>query len=139
MQKTIKFKFDDKGLIPAIIQDYKTGEVLMVAYMNRESLKKTIKDKKTWFYSRSRQRLWLKGEVSGNIQKVKAMFVDCDGDCLLIKVEQLGDAACHTGYRSCFYRELKDQRLKVKGKRVFNPEEKYFNKLNIKNQNAMTV
>lgn len=121
----LELKFDDKGLIPAIIQDYKTNEVLMVAYMNEESVKKTIKDKKTWFYSRSRQRLWLKGQTSGNVQAVKAVYLDCDRDCLLIKVRQAGGAACHTGYRSCFYRVLSAGKLKITGKKVFDPEKVY--------------
>jgi phosphoribosyl-AMP cyclohydrolase len=121
----IDLKFDDKGLIPAIIQDYKTGEVLMLAYMNEESAKRTMKDKKAWFYSRSREKLWLKGETSGNVQIVKAVYIDCDKDCLLIKVRQVGDAACHTGYRSCFYRKLEGHKLRVTGKKIFDPEKVY--------------
>ena len=121
----LELKFDEKGLIPAIIQDYKTGEVLMVAYMNKESFDKTVKDKKACFYSRSRQKLWLKGESSGNMQEVKEIFIDCDQDCVLVKVKQIGDAACHTGYRSCFYRELKGGKLAVTGKKVFDPEKVY--------------
>lgn len=100
-------KFDEKGLIPAIIQDYKTGEVLMLAYMNRESFKKTIETNRTWFYSRSRQQLWCKGETSGNIQIVKEIKYDCDADALLVLVEQVGPA-CHTGNRSCFFRNAKE-------------------------------
>lgn len=100
-----EFKFDDKGLIPAIVQDYKTGEVLMLAYMNRQSLEKTLETNRTWFYSRSRQELWCKGETSGNIQIVKEVRYDCDADALLVFVEQSGPA-CHTGNRSCFYRQL---------------------------------
>lgn len=99
-------KFDKKGLIPAIIQDYKTGEVLMAAYMNRESIKRTIKSGKTCFWSRSRKEYWTKGETSGNFQFVKAIYYDCDMDALLIKIKQLG-VACHTGNRSCFYRKIK--------------------------------
>ncbi|MFA5389100.1 MAG: phosphoribosyl-AMP cyclohydrolase [Candidatus Omnitrophota bacterium] len=100
-------KYDENGLIPAIIQDYKTNEVLMLAYMNKESLKKTLKDKKTCFWSRSRQKYWVKGETSGNFQVVKAVYYDCDMDTLLIKVRQMGDCvACHTGNRSCFYRKV---------------------------------
>lgn len=95
-------KFDEKSLIPAIIQDYKNNEVLMMAYMNKESLKLTIETGITHFWSRSRKRLWKKGETSGNIQKVKEILYDCDEDTLLIKVEQKG-VACHTGNRSCFY------------------------------------
>ena len=121
----LELKFDEKGLIPAIIQDYKTGEVLMVAYMNKESFDKTVKDKKACFYSRSRQKLWLKGESSGNVQEVKEIYIDCDQDCVLVKVKQIGDAACHTGFRSCFYRELKDGKLVITGKKVFDPEKVY--------------
>lgn len=100
-----KLKFDKNGLIPAIVQDEKTEEVLMMAYMNKEALKITLKEGRTCFYSRSRKCLWRKGETSGNIQKVKKIFVDCDNDCLLIQVEQTG-VACHTGERSCFFREI---------------------------------
>jgi len=98
-------KFDKKGLIPAIIQDYKTGEVLMLAYMNQESLRKTIKLGKTCFWSRSRKEYWVKGETSGNFQFVKQIAYDCDMDALLINVRQIG-VACHTGNRSCFYRNI---------------------------------
>lgn len=100
-----KLKFDEKGFIPAIIQDEKSGDVLMVGYMNKESLKITIKEARTCFYSRSRQELWRKGETSGHIQKIKGIFYDCDKDALLIKVEQIG-VACHTGQWSCFYRRI---------------------------------
>ncbi len=102
-----ELKFDEKGLIPAIIQDYKTGEVLMLAYMNRESYQKTMETNRTWFFSRSRQQLWCKGETSGNIQIVKEIKYDCDADALLVLVEQIGPA-CHTGNRSCFYRNAKE-------------------------------
>ncbi|WHH58911.1 bifunctional phosphoribosyl-AMP cyclohydrolase/phosphoribosyl-ATP diphosphatase HisIE [Petroclostridium sp. X23] len=105
-----QLKFDDKGLIPAIIQDHKTGNVLMMAYMNKESVEKTLETGKTVFWSRSRQKLWVKGETSGHYQYVKSISVDCDEDCLLIKVEQVG-AACHTNEPSCFYREYKDGKL----------------------------
>ena len=98
-------KFDSNGLIPAIVQDAVTGEVLMMAYMNRESLKRTIKMKKTCYWSRSRKKYWIKGETSGHFQKVKSIYYDCDLDTLLIKVEQIG-SACHTNKRSCFYRRL---------------------------------
>jgi len=102
-----KLKFDKNGLIPAVAQDYKTGEVLMVAYMNKTSLQKTLKTKKATYYSRSRKKLWVKGETSGNIQKVKEIRIDCDADCILMKIQQVGEGACHTGNRSCFYRKLK--------------------------------
>lgn len=97
--------YDKKGLIPAIIQDYKTGKVLMLAYMNRQSLKRTLKLKKTCFWSRSRKVYWIKGETSGNYQYIKQVAYDCDMDALLIKVRQKG-VACHTGNRSCFYRRI---------------------------------
>jgi len=99
-------KFDKQGLIPAIIQDYKTNEVLMLAYMNKESLGRTLKSAKTCFWSRSRKEYWIKGKTSGNYQFVKSIFYDCDMDALLIKVRQIG-VACHTGNRSCFYRRIK--------------------------------
>ncbi|MBC8231061.1 phosphoribosyl-AMP cyclohydrolase [bacterium] len=100
-----QLKFDDNGLIPAIIQDVENNEVLMVGYMNRESIKRTLELGKTCFWSRSRREFWVKGETSGNVQIVRNVYFDCDGDALLIKVEQKG-GACHTGYRSCFFREM---------------------------------
>lgn len=100
-------KFDEKGLIPAIVQDIETSEVLMLAYMNRESIERTLDTGTIWFYSRSRKKLWNKGETSGNFQKVRSISYDCDGDTLLIKVEQNG-VACHTGSFSCFYNLLLD-------------------------------
>ena len=101
-----KLKFDSNGLIPAVIQESGTGRVLMVAYMNASSLAKTLETGKTWFWSRSRQKYWLKGESSGHVQTVKRVTTDCDCDTVLIEVEQAG-AACHEGYKSCFYRELR--------------------------------
>ncbi len=98
-------KFDDKGLVPVVTQDYKTKEVLMVAYMNEEAFDKTIETGKVTYFSRSRNKLWLKGETSGHFQLVKAIKLDCDGDTILIEAEQI-DAACHTGNKSCFYRTL---------------------------------
>lgn len=103
-------KFNDQGLIPAIIQDADSGQVLMMAYMNREALDKTLATGRTWFYSRSRQSLWMKGETSGSIQTVKEIRYDCDQDTLLVLVEQTG-AACHTGHYSCFYRSLDGQEI----------------------------
>lgn len=97
--------FDRYELIPAIVQDYENGDVLMLAYMNRESFQRTLETSRTCFWSRSRQELWQKGETSGNIQEVKEIFYDCDGDTILIKVKQTGPA-CHTGERSCFYRKI---------------------------------
>ncbi|MGH7214517.1 MAG: phosphoribosyl-AMP cyclohydrolase [Tepidisphaeraceae bacterium] len=118
-------KFDSNGLIPAIIQDHQTGQVLMMAWMNADSLGKTIETGKTHFFSRSRNKLWLKGESSGHVQHVKSIATDCDADVLLIKVEQIG-AACHEGYYSCFFRE-RDQAgaWKVIGQKLFEPEKVY--------------
>ena len=102
-----KIRFDEQGLVPAVIQDVSTGTVLMLAYMNRESLTKTLETGTTWFYSRSRQELWNKGATSGHMQQVREMYYDCDGDTLLVKVEQVG-AACHEGTFSCFSRKFGD-------------------------------
>jgi phosphoribosyl-ATP pyrophosphohydrolase/phosphoribosyl-AMP cyclohydrolase len=119
-------KFDSNGLIPAIVQDAASGQVLMMAWMNRDALDKTVQTGKTHFFSRSRNKLWLKGETSGHTQSVKSISIDCDQDVLLVKVEQTG-AACHEGYYSCFFREhqpgAKD--WKVVGKKMFEPEEVY--------------
>jgi phosphoribosyl-ATP pyrophosphohydrolase/phosphoribosyl-AMP cyclohydrolase len=109
MQIPDNLKYDEKGLIPAVIQDWKTNEILMVAYMNAASLQKTVESRLTWYWSRSRQKFWQKGETSGNIQRVKDILYDCDQDTLLIKVEQSGPA-CHTGERSCFFRSFSDNR-----------------------------
>lgn len=118
-------KYDASGLIPAIIQDHRTGEVLMMAWMNREALADTVETGKTHFFSRSRNRQWLKGESSGHVQHVKSIRTDCDRDVLLISVDQVG-AACHDGYYSCFYREHQNQGdWKVVGKRVFDPATVY--------------
>ncbi len=113
------------GLVPVITQDWQTGEVLMLAYMNRESWLKTLATGKATYWSRSRKSLWLKGESSGNVQHVKEICLDCDDDTVLLKVEQVGGAACHTGYRSCFYRRLANGCVEIKGERIFNPEEVY--------------
>ncbi|MCE5323683.1 phosphoribosyl-AMP cyclohydrolase [bacterium] len=98
-------KYDSNGLVAAVVQDYENNDVLMVGYMNREAVKATLTTGRTTFWSRSRQKFWIKGETSGNIQAVKNVYVDCDKDCLLVKVDQKG-AACHEGYRSCFFREV---------------------------------
>jgi phosphoribosyl-AMP cyclohydrolase len=119
-----KIKFDNNGLVPAIIQDALNGQVLMLAYMNKDSLYKTLTIGKTHFFSRKRKNIWLKGETSGHFQIVKEILVDCDLDALLIKVEQKV-AACHTGYRSCFYRKIDGEKLKEVGEKVFNSEEVY--------------
>jgi phosphoribosyl-AMP cyclohydrolase len=118
----LEVKYDEKGLIPAIIQDIASGEVLMMAYMNEEALRKTIETGYTHFYSRSRQKLWKKGETSGHVQEVKEVLIDCDKDTLLIKVIQHGPGACHTGHRSCFFRNLEGREV---SKKVFSEEEVY--------------
>lgn len=101
-------KWDERGLVPAVVQDAATGQVLMLAYMNREALERTLASGRTWFYSRSRGELWPKGETSGNRQEVREVALDCDGDAILVKVDQTG-AACHTGERSCFFRRLRGE------------------------------
>ncbi|HTB35055.1 MAG TPA: phosphoribosyl-AMP cyclohydrolase [bacterium] len=118
-------KYDANGLIPALIQDHKDNQILMVAWMNKASLLDTLKTGKTHFWSRSRQKYWMKGEESGNVQNVKQTFYDCDNDVLLFKVEQVGEAACHTGHRSCFYMEVTPEGLKDTGKMVFDPAKVY--------------
>ena len=114
------------GLIPAIAQDYESGEVLMLAYMNKEAWETTLATGKATYFSRSRQALWVKGETSGHVQQVKEIRIDCDDDTILLKVEQIGCAACHTGHISCFFRIVtQDGELEVVGKPVFDPEEVY--------------
>ncbi len=113
------------GLKPVIAQDYSTGEVLMMAYMNPEAWEKTRATGYVHYYSRSRNSLWKKGERSGNVQKVREIRVDCDNDCVLVRIDQQGGAACHMGYRSCFYRVVENGTLKVSGRKVFDPKERY--------------
>lgn len=118
-------KFDENGLIPVVAQDHKDGTVLMVAYMNLESLKLTLETGRATYWSRSRKKLWKKGEESGNFQAVKALYKDCDGDTLVIKIDQIGEAACHTGHRSCFYSQADGKEWKVISKPVFDPKAVY--------------
>jgi phosphoribosyl-AMP cyclohydrolase len=113
------------GLIPAIAQDYATGEILMLGYMNQEAFDATLSSGKATYYSRSRQTLWIKGETSGNLQQVKEIRIDCDDDTVLLKVEQLGGAACHTGHRSCFHKKLENGSIRVIGEPMFDPREVY--------------
>ncbi len=113
------------GLVPVIAQDWRTGEVLMQAYANPEAWRLTLETGIVHYWSRSRNKLWKKGESSGNLQKVKEIRVDCDEDCVLIKVEQIGGAACHLGYRSCFHRKLEKGGLVVDGVQVFDPDKVY--------------
>jgi len=113
------------GLIPAIVQDYETGEVLMLAYINKEAWETTLSTGKATYFSRSRQKLWIKGETSGNMQIVREIRIDCDDDTVLFKVEQIGGAACHKGYRSCFYKKVEGGVVEVTEERVFDPKEVY--------------
>ena len=113
------------GLLPAIAQDAETGEVLMMAYMNAESYAETLATGRAVYYSRSRKKLWRKGEESGHVQEVRAIYLDCDADTLLLSVNQVGGAACHAGYKSCFYRQVTPEGLKAVGTRVFDPEQVY--------------
>jgi phosphoribosyl-AMP cyclohydrolase len=116
-----ELKYDANGLVPAIAQDAATGEVLMLAYMNAEAFRLTVETGQATYYSRSRRKLWVKGETSGNRQRVLAVHLDCDLDAVLLKIEQVG-AACHNGFRSCFYRRLENGRLEVVGEKLFAPE-----------------
>lgn len=118
-----KVKFDEKGLVLAIIQDLK-GEVLMAAYMNEYALKKTLETGMMHYYSRSRKKIWLKGEQSGHFQFVREIFIDCDGDALLFKVEQKG-GACHEGYYTCFFRRFKEGKFEIVKEKIFEPKEVY--------------
>jgi len=121
-------KYDANGLIPAVVQDADTGQVLMMAYMNRNSLQATIETGKTHFWSRSRQKYWMKGESSGHTQDVQAIFIDCDADTILIKAKPHG-AACHMGYKTCFFRKYAESgEWQVQGRRMFDPKEVYGSK-----------
>ncbi|MBN1499142.1 MAG: phosphoribosyl-AMP cyclohydrolase [Spirochaetes bacterium] len=113
------------GLIPAVVQDYSSGMVLMTAYMNEEAWLKTLETGYAHFFSRERKKLWKKGESSGNLQIVKSVFIDCDNDTVLLKVEQIGGAACHLGYDTCFFREIKNGTAVITGKKIFNPDDVY--------------
>lgn len=113
------------GLVPAIAQDADTGEVLMMAWMNPESFEETVKTGRACYFSRSRNRLWRKGEESGNVQEVRGIYVDCDLDTVLLKVKQIGGAACHEGYSSCFFRKLDGDEVTVVGERIFDPARVY--------------
>jgi phosphoribosyl-AMP cyclohydrolase len=137
----IKLDFNKTGgLVPAIAQDYQTGEILMLAYMNPDAFNATLSTGKATYYSRSRQTLWVKGETSGNMQLIKEIridcdedtvllkveqLIDCDEDTVLLKVEQLGGAACHTGHRSCFYKKVEDGSIRIMGEPIFDPREVY--------------
>jgi len=113
------------GLLPAVVQDFESGDVLMVAFMNKEAWDATLSTGMATYFSRSRQELWVKGKTSGNIQNVREIWIDCDNDTVLLKVDQIGGAACHKGFKSCFYRKIKEGRVEIIGKPVFYPEEVY--------------
>ncbi len=118
-------KFDDQGLIPAIAQDYKTGEVLMFAWMNQEALSLTIEKQQAVYYSRSRKKLWLKGEESGHTQIIKEIYSDCDRDVILLKIEQIGGIACHTGRASCFFQKLDNNNWRTMTDAIKDPKDIY--------------
>ena len=136
MELNFRLNMGGEDLVIAIAQDWQTNEVLMVAFMNKEAVEQTLKTKKAHYYSTSRQKQWLKGESSGNVQTVKEMYIDCDADAIIMKVEQIG-AACHEGYRSCFFRQLDinkenididnltDEDVKIISERLFDPKEMY--------------
>jgi phosphoribosyl-AMP cyclohydrolase len=113
------------GLVPAIAQDADTGEVLMLAWMNRAAYEETVRTGRACYFSRSRGKLWRKGEESGHVQEVRSIFLDCDADTILLKVHQIGGAACHEGYRSCFFRKVEGDQLVTLGERVFDPKTVY--------------
>ncbi len=122
----IMLNFDKAGgLVSAIAQDAATGEVLMIAWMNREAFEETVRTGRAVYFSRSRNKLWRKGEESGNVQEVKEIYIDCDADAVLMKVNQIGGAACHECYKSCFFRRLDKDHLTVIGERVFDPKVVY--------------
>jgi len=127
MKTLEQLKYDSNGLIPAIIQEQSSGRVLMMAWMNKDSLQKTIETGKTWFWSRSRKKFWMKGETSGHVQTVKDVSFDCDADCVLIQVEQVG-AACHEGYKSCFFRSIREDEPKITEQRLIDPDTIYAKK-----------
>jgi phosphoribosyl-AMP cyclohydrolase len=118
---SLNFTKSTDGLLPAIVQDYQTNEVLMLAYINKQAWEKTLETGKAHYWSRSRNKLWLKGETSGHVQNIHHILVDCDDDTVVYKVEQLGGAACHTGHRSCFFRQLNGDNLVTKEEKIFDP------------------
>jgi phosphoribosyl-AMP cyclohydrolase len=122
---TLNFSKTTDKLLPAIVQDYQTNEVLMLAYINKQAWEKTLETGKAHYWSRSRNKLWLKGETSGHVQNIHEILVDCDEDTVIYKVEQKGGAACHTGHRSCFFRQLSGENLVTKEEKVFDPDVVY--------------
>ena len=127
------------GLIPVVVQDYKNSEVLMVGFMNKEAWQKTLETKKAHYYSRSRGKLWMKGEVSGNIQEVKEILTDCDKDTIVLKVDQNGGAACHTGYRSCFHKKIEEDGkiMALNREKIFDPKDVYNTNRSLKKKNVL--
>jgi phosphoribosyl-AMP cyclohydrolase len=122
----VKLNFEKLGgLVPAVVQDHGSGEVLMVAFMNAEAWEATLQTGRATYFSRSRNSLWVKGETSGNVQLVREILVDCDEDTVVLKVEQVGGAACHTGHRSCFHKKVEGGALRVLGSPLFDPREVY--------------
>jgi phosphoribosyl-AMP cyclohydrolase len=123
----IKLNFEKgNGLLPAVVQEFRTGKVLMLAYINCASWEKTLETGEAHYWSRSRQEIWHKGCISGNVQKIKEIYVDCDNDTVLLKVEQVGGAACHTGYETCFHKQVNpDRGITIMGERLFDPERVY--------------
>ena len=121
----LNFSKSEQGLLPAIAQDYETGDVLMLAYINKESWEKTLATGKAHYWSRSRNKIWLKGETSGHVQMIKDILVDCDEDTVVFKVQQLGGASCHKGYSSCFFRRVDGDSMTVVSERVFDPATVY--------------
>ena len=113
------------GLIAAVAQDFRTGEVLMIAFMNQEAWEATLATGRATYYSRSRKNLWVKGETSGNVQIVREILIDCDDDAIVLKIEQIGGAACHTGHRSCFHKRFENGSVQVVGQPIFDPKEVY--------------
>ncbi|MFX1312973.1 MAG: phosphoribosyl-AMP cyclohydrolase [Promethearchaeota archaeon] len=120
----LDFSKIEGNLIPVIAQDYKTNQVLMLAYASKEAIQKSLETGYAHYYSRSRKKLWKKGETSGHFQEIKELIIDCDNDSILIKIRQIG-AACHKGYYSCFHKQLKNRKFKIIGKKIFNPFEVY--------------
>jgi phosphoribosyl-AMP cyclohydrolase len=122
----LKLNFDKMGgLLPVVAQDHKTGEVLMLAFMNESAWRATLDTGRATYFSRSRRKHWVKGETSGHLQLVKEIWIDCDNDTILLKIEQMGGAACHTGHRSCFHQKFENGTVRIVGKPVFDPKEVY--------------
>ena len=121
----LNFSKSKDGILPAVVQDYVTGEVLMLAYINALAWEKTLETGKAHYWSRSRNSLWLKGETSGHVQMIKDIYVDCDDDTVIYKVEQIGGAACHTGHKSCFFRRVVGDSLVTEGEKLFDPAKVY--------------